>query len=228
MEFFGGLDIKAFGMRLKGASRGQFEQAERESVANNPRTSELMETMLTPRAALWKQCCKLHDLVAKFVSRSELCQRFMAIPGVGRVTALSFMTAIDGPSRFRRSHDVAAYFGLTTKRRQSGTSIDVQGRTSKAGDPEMRRALYEAARALLTRFKGKASSKLGVCRRRSMAVIAGRGVAVARKMAVVMHVMWRDGTTISTTPRRTRPTSPHGRSSRIASFRWRAHDTTKR
>ncbi len=80
---------------------------------------------------------------------------FMAIPGVGPVTALSFMMAIDAPSRFRRSRGVAAYFGLTSRRRQSGSSIDVHGRISKAGDPDVRRALYEAASALLTLFKGK-------------------------------------------------------------------------
>ncbi len=72
--------LKAFGVRLKGTSRGEFEQAVRDAVANDPLTSELMEAMLTARAALWKQYCKLHDLVVKFVSRSELCRRFMAIP----------------------------------------------------------------------------------------------------------------------------------------------------
>lgn len=91
----------------------------------------------------------------KIVARNELRRRFMAIPGVGPVTALSFMTAIDDPSRFRRSRDVAAYFGLTSRRGQSGSSIDVQGRISKAGDPDVRRAPFEAASAPLTRFKGK-------------------------------------------------------------------------
>lgn len=86
--------------------------------------------------------------------RDELCRRFMAIPGVGPVTARSFSTAIKVPARFRRSRDVAAYFGLTSKRWQSGTSIDVKGRISKAGDPDVRCALYEAASALLTRSKG--------------------------------------------------------------------------
>jgi transposase len=103
------------------------------------------------------------------------------------------MTAIDDPSRFRRSRDVAAYFGLTSKRRQSGATIDVQGRIIKAGDPEMRRALFEAAGVMLTRFKGNDKlkawgfmlAKRG-CRRKAT-------VAVARKMAVVMHAMWRDG-----------------------------------
>src|ERR1700736_4212573 len=83
------------------------------------------------------------------------CAGFMQIPGVGPVTALSLMTAIDDPTRFRRSRGVAAYFGLTSRRWQSGKSIDVQGRISKAGDPNVRRALYEAGSALLTRFKRK-------------------------------------------------------------------------
>lgn len=67
----------------------------------------------------------------------------MAIPGVRPMTALSFMTAIDDPSRFRRSRDVAAYFGRTSPRRPSGSPIDVQGRISKAGDADVRRSLYE-------------------------------------------------------------------------------------
>lgn len=135
-----------------------------------------------------------YELVVKFVAGHELCRRFMGIPGVGPVTALSFLAAIDDPSRFRRSRDVAAYFGLTSRRWQSGTSIDVQGRISKAGDPDVRRALYEAASALLTRFKGKdklrswglALAKRG-CQRKAV-------VAVARKLAVIMHAMWTDGT----------------------------------
>jgi len=118
--------------------------------------------MLNARAALWKKHVKLHELVVKFVAGHELCRRLMQIPGVGPVAALSFVTAIDDPSRFKRSRDVAAYFGLTSRRWQSGKSIDVQGRISKAGDPDVRRALYEAASALLTRFKRKDKIKTWV------------------------------------------------------------------
>ncbi len=94
------------------------------------------------------------------MARDEPCRRFMAIPGVGPVTALTFSTTID-PKRFRRSRDVAAYFGLTSRRWHSGASIDVQGRISKAGDPEVRRALYEAASAMLTRYKARRRSRAG-------------------------------------------------------------------
>jgi transposase len=118
----------------------------------------------------------------------------MQIPGVGPVAALSFMTAIDDPARFKRSRDVAAYFGLTSRRWQSGTSIDVQGRISKAGDADVRRALYEAASALLTRYKRKDKVKtwgLAIAKRAGHRKAV---VAVARKLGVIMHAMWVDGT----------------------------------
>ena len=133
----------------------------------------------------------------------ELCRRFMEIPGVGPVTALSFATAIDDPERFRRSRDVAAYFGLTAKRWQSGTSIDVKGRISKAGDPDVRRALYEAASAMLTRFKGRDSIKSWGLKLAKTKCHAKARVAVARKLAVVMHSMWHNGTFYEGDPKQT-------------------------
>jgi hypothetical protein len=98
-------------------------------------------------------------MVVQLVARDELCRRLMTVPGVGPVTALTFSTAIDDPKQSRRSRDVAAYFGLTSKRWQSDTSIDVRGHISKAGDPEVRRALCEVASAVLTRYKGKTALK---------------------------------------------------------------------
>jgi transposase len=186
--------LKSFGVRLHRTGRGAFAQAVREAVAGDALVAELIEAMLSARAALWQQYCRLHELVVKFVAGHELCRRFMQIPGVGPIAALSFVTAIDDPTRFRRSRDVAAYFGLTSRRWQSGSSIDVQGRISKAGDGDVRRALYEAASALLTRFKRKDKVKswgLAIARRASHRKAT---VAVARKLAVIMHAMWIDGT----------------------------------
>ncbi|BCG94136.1 hypothetical protein MesoLj131a_30000 [Mesorhizobium sp. 131-2-1] len=163
-------------------------------MADDPLSAEPMDAMLTAHAALWKQYCRLQDVVVRTVPRSELCRRFMAIPGVGPVTALSFVTAIDDPLRFRRSRDVAADFGLTSRRWQSGSTIDVQGRISKAGDADVRRALYEAASGLMTRFKGadKVKSWGQAIAKRSCHRKAC--VAVARKLAVIMHALWSDGT----------------------------------
>ena len=87
---------------------------------------------------------------------------------------------------------VAAYFDLTSKRWWSGASIDVQGRTSNAGDPDVRRALYEAASAMLTRYKGKTALK-GWGQKIAKRCHKKAVVAVARKLAVIMHATWRDG-----------------------------------
>lgn len=146
--------LKVFGIRLGSVGRGGFEQAVRDAVTEDPVTAGVMDCMLRARESLWLEYLTLNKLVVQIAMRDELCRRLMAIPGVGPVTALSFKTAVDDPKRFRRSRDVAAYFGLTSRRWQSGSSIDVQGRISKAGDGEVRRALYEAASAMLTRFKG--------------------------------------------------------------------------
>ncbi|MCK1657770.1 IS110 family transposase [Bradyrhizobium sp. 151] len=186
--------LKVFGIRLNRVGRGGFAQVVREAVAHDALVSELIDAMLNARAALWKEYCRLHDLVVRLVAGHELCRRFMQIPGVGPIAALSFMIAVDDPSRFRRSRDVAAYFGLTSRRWQSGSSIDVKGRISKAGDGDVRRALYEAASALLTRYKKKDKVKawgLALAKRSSNRKAT---VAVARKLAVIMHAMWTSGT----------------------------------
>ena len=99
--------------------------------------------------------------------RDELCRRFMAIPGVGPVTALSLSTAIDDPAlpllaRCRR------LFRPDRKAKAVRTSIDVQGRITKAGDPDVRRALYEAAWAMLTRYEGSDDQDLGPEAREAM------------------------------------------------------------
>ena len=185
--------LKSFGIRLGKVGRAAFEHAVRQAVADDPLSAELMDAMLRARAALWREYCRPHDLVVKIVARSEPCRRFLAIPGVGPVTALSFMTAIDDPTRFRRSRDVAAYFGLTSRRWQSGTSIDVQGRISKAGDADVRRALYEAASGLMTRFKGKDKVKTWGQQIAKRSCHRKACVAVARKLAVIIHAMWSDG-----------------------------------
>jgi transposase len=74
----------------------------------------------------------------------------MTIPGVGPIAALSFKSAVDDPTRFKRSRTVGAYFGLTPRRYQSGKH-DNPGRISKSGDRDVRAVLYAAANALLMR-----------------------------------------------------------------------------
>jgi transposase len=120
------------------------------------------------------------------------CRRLMTVQGVGPLTALAFRATIDRPDRFRRSRDVGAHLGLTPRRYQSGET-DVQGRISRCGDELARTALYEAAHSLLIR-----STKWSVLRAWGMNVAKRRGmararVAVARKLAVILHRVWSDG-----------------------------------
>src|SRR5262249_27038014 len=119
--------IKTFGLRVGQVSRGQFEARVRELVADDPLVAGLTDCMLRARAALWQEYVRLHKVVVEFVRRDELCRRFMRIPGVGPISALAFKTGIDDPRRLRPK-TVGAYLGLTSRRWQSGTTIDVQGR----------------------------------------------------------------------------------------------------
>ena len=117
--------------------------------------------MLRARAAPWQEYLRLHKLVVTVVNKDEVCRRFMDIPGVGPISALAFETSVDDLRRFRRSKTVGAYLGTTARRGQSGTSIDVSGHISKAGDGKVRHALYEAANIMLSAPRASAASRLG-------------------------------------------------------------------
>jgi transposase len=179
--------LKVFGVRI--GNRASFEAAVRELVTSDPLLMNMMDSMLRARAALWQEYKRLHTLVVQVAVGDPVGRRFMGVPGVGPVTALAFRTAIDDPRRFARSRNVGAYFGLTPKRFQSGTSVDWDGRISRQGDDEVRTVLYEA----LVRSKSWSSLKawgLAVKRRRGHKKAV---VGVARKLAILLHAMWRDG-----------------------------------
>ena len=130
---------------------------------------------------------------------SAACRRLMTIPGVGQLTALAFVAAIDDPSRIRRSRDVGAYLGLVPRRYQSG-EVDHVGSISKCGDRRVRTLLYEAANVMLTRYKGQLKLKdwaFAIAKRSTMRKAR---VALARRLAIIMHAMLRDGTDIGLAP----------------------------
>ncbi|HLJ04937.1 MAG TPA: transposase [Acetobacteraceae bacterium] len=150
--------------------------------------------MLRAWAVLWEEYGRLHKLLIQVTRQDELCRRFMAIPDVGPVAALAFKTGVDEPHRFRRSKTVGAHFGLTPRRIQSGDSVDFDGHISRIGDDEVRSTLYEAAHVLLTKGRtpsGLKSWGLKLAKRRGHKRAA---VAVAHKLATIMHRMWIDGT----------------------------------
>ena len=136
---------------------------------------------------------ELDNRTRKMAHTDEICRRLMTAPGVGFITALTFRAAVDDPSRFRRSRTVAAHFGLTPRRFQSG-ELDIEGHISRCGDSEVRAALYTAANAMMTR-----SSRYSPLKAWGMQLAKKRGhrravIAVARKLAVILHRMWIDET----------------------------------
>jgi transposase len=117
----------------------------------------------------------------------------MSAPGVGAIVAMTYVFAIDDPARFKSSRMVGAHFGLTPKKYQSGET-DVTGRISKIGDSSVRAALYEAAHVILTRAVKGSDLKSWAMRLAKRAGMRKAKVALARKLAVVLHKMWVEGT----------------------------------
>ena len=120
-------------------------------------------------------------------------RRLMTVPGIGPITALAFWAAIEDPTRFKRSRSVGAYFGLTPRRHASG-EIDWSGRISKCGDRMVRSYLFEAAGVLLTRVPQWCALKAWGLRLANRVGFKKAKIAVARKLAVILHRMWCDGT----------------------------------
>ncbi|MGB7917790.1 MAG: IS110 family transposase [Rhodomicrobium sp.] len=185
--------LRNFGLKVGVASAVMFEQRIRELVEGMPELGELMEVLLDARRKLREQFSKLHRKLLSIVREDEVCRRLMSVPGVGAVSALAFRATIDVPSRFRNSKAVGAVLGLTPAQHQSGESNWI-GRISLCGDAMMRTLLYEGAQSILTR-----SVKWSWLKAWAMKIAKNRGlkraiVALARRLAVIMHRIWVDGT----------------------------------
>ncbi len=189
--------LKVFGIRLRaGIRHGAFDAATREPIEANAALAHALIPLLDARLELYRAFLELDRRVRALAHGDEVCLLLMTTPGVGYITALTFRAAVDDPHRFRRSKTVAAHFGLTPRRYQSGER-DSPGRISKAGDTEVRSALYAAANIILTRSTSWSSLKAWGAR---LARSKGRKralVAIARKLAVILHRMWIDGTPFS-------------------------------
>jgi transposase len=184
--------LRGFGLKLGEVSRGRFAARVRELAAGQPMLERVVEPMLRAREALRTEHQVLHRAVLALVRGDAVCRRLMTVPGVGALVAITFTTAVDDPARFRRSRAVGAHFGLTPKKYQSGET-DVTGGISRAGDVMARTALYEAANVMLTRtrrFSALERWGLEVARRRG---VKRARVALARKLATVLHRLWVDG-----------------------------------
>jgi transposase len=185
--------LRGFGLKVGTVSKGMFVTRIRDLIAGQGMLERVIEPMLRARDALRVEFNVLHRQVLAIVRTNAICRRLMTVPGVGAMVALTFTSAIDDPARFTSSKAVGAHFGLTPKKYQSGET-DVTGGISRAGDAMARTALYEAAQSMLTRVVRMSSLKrwaLDVAKRRG---VKRAKVALARKLAAVLHRMWVDGT----------------------------------
>jgi transposase len=181
------------GIKLGTPSRKDFAARVREMAGNEPELMAMIEPLLAVLAAMIEQLARLTKQVLDVVKSEATCRQLMTSPGIGPLTALTYRATIDRPDRFDRSRDVGAHLGLTPSRYQSGET-DIVGKISRCGDELARTALYEAAHTLLVRSKKWSTLRvwgLAVAKRRGM---ARAKVAVARKLAVILHRMWLDGT----------------------------------
>jgi transposase len=183
--------LKLFGLRL-GQATTPARRAERLQalIGHKPELKAVLAPLLAALAALEEQIAAATRELKRRAAADPVCVRLMSAPGVGAVSALAFKTSIEDPGRFERGADVGAFAGLVPRRHQSGER-DTKGRISKAGDPMLRHALYEAANSLLGRVRRDCA-----LRRWGLAIAAAKGakrarVAVARKLAVLLHALWR-------------------------------------
>ena len=185
--------LREGGIKLGTPGRAAFAGRVRDLAGADPVVMPLVEPLLAILATMLEQLAGLTKQVLDIVRGEEVCRLLMSVPGVGPITALAYRATIDRPGRFRRSRDVGAHLGLTPRRYQSGET-DIQGRVSRCGDELARTALYEAAHTLLVRSRKWSSLRawgMTIAKRRGM---ARARVAVARKLAVILHRMWSDAT----------------------------------
>ena len=185
--------LKVFGMKTGRVTAATYEARIRELMEGDKTLALCVEPLLEARRHLLEQFRKLDKAILDVVKHDEVCKRLMTIPGVGPLTALVFRTSIDRPERFGKSRNVGVALGLTPRKYASG-QVDYDGHITKSGDALARSHLYESAKALLSRVTRWSSLKawgLRIARRSSM---RNACVAVARKLAVIMHRMWLDGT----------------------------------
>ena len=182
--------LKLFGLRL-GQVTTPAKRGERLRMlfAQRPELEPILTPLIDSLEALEVQIARTTKQLAAQAAADPVTARLMTAPGVGPITALIFKSSIEDPERFARGEDAGAFAGLAPRRNQSGER-DYKGRISRAGDPMLRRALYEAANVLLGRVKRPCALRDWGLRLAETKGPKRARVAVARKLAVLLHRLW--------------------------------------
>jgi transposase len=186
--------LRGFGLKVGKITSRRFAERIKELVAGHPTLEALAEAVLAAHAVLLREFNGFERRVRTMARHDAKARLLMSVPGVGTIVALSYACAIDDPGRFKSSKQVGPHFGLTPKRYQSGET-DYTGRISKAGDKGVRTALYQSAHIILTKPVKGSALKSWAMRLAKRAGMQKAKVALARKLAVIMHRMLVEGTT---------------------------------
>lgn len=185
--------VVVFGVRLPRALSPAFKDAALKVSNGVPGLHAALNGLFAAREVILAAVAAIDADVKKMARKSKTCSRLMTVPDVGPITAPAFAAAVDDPSRFRRSRDVGPYLGLVPRRHQSG-EVDYVGSISKRGDTRVRTLLYEAANVMLTRYAGPLKLKEWALAIGARSTMRKARVALARRLAIVLHAMMRDQT----------------------------------
>lgn len=185
--------LRGFGLKVGKTTARSFADRIRTLTASQPSLQTIAEALLAVRTVLLREFAGFEKRIRLLARSNERARLLMSIPCVGPIVALTYSSAIDDPARFRSSKRAGAHFGLTPKKYQSGET-DYTGRISKIGDGCVRTALYEAAHLMLIKpVKGCSVLKSWAMRIAKRAGMSKAKVALARRLAVIMHRMLADG-----------------------------------
>jgi transposase len=184
--------LRGFGLKLGKVTSRSFAGRVRDLVCGHPNLEAVGEALLSVRAVLLREFAAFDKRVRSMARADDKARLLMSTPSVGPIVALTYASAIDDPARFSSSKQAGAHFGLTPKKYQSGET-DRSGRISKIGDASVREALYQAAHIMLVKpLKGCPALKSWAMRIARRAGMRKAKVALARKLAVILHRMLAD------------------------------------
>jgi transposase len=184
--------LRGFGLKVGLTTKARFESRLRELTEHHPVLKEIAEALLAVHKVLLKELNGFETRVRKQAKGDARTRLLMTAPGVGPIVGLTYVAAIDDPARFSSSKTVGAHFGMTPRKYQSG-QIDITGRISKIGDKSVRAVLYEAAHVILTTPVKGGALKSWAARLAKRVGMQKAKVALARKLAVILHRMLADG-----------------------------------
>jgi transposase len=188
--------LRGFGLKVGPTTPKRFAPRIRELAVGQATLEVITEAMLAVHTVLLHELNGFERRVRAMARTDARARLLMSAPGVGAIVALTYVSAVDDPARFKSSKTVGAHFGLTPKKHQSGEK-DITGGITKIGDMSVRTALYEAAHIILTRPVKGSWLKSWAAKLAKRTGMKKAKVALARRLAVILHRMWLDGTSFA-------------------------------